>query len=80
MCSGIILTKVVGVAMLAFSHTKIFDLYYFRMYMALVIIGAFHGLLLLPVLLALAGPPVQTSGMVLHGQSTESRNHAQVRA
>lgn len=77
MCSGIILTKFVGVAMLAFSQTKIFDLYYFRMYMALVLIGAFHGLLLLPVLLALLGPEAPV-GPVLQRQSTDSGNHEQV--
>ena len=43
--------------MLAFARTKIFEVYYFRLYMALVLLGAAHGLILLPVLLALAGPP-----------------------
>eukprot|EP00892_Ulva_mutabilis_P006437 jgi/Ulvmu1/4165/UM019_0144.1 len=78
-CSGIVLTKFVGVAMLAFSHTKIFDLYYFRMYMALVVIGTFHGLLLLPVLLALVGPVTRAPlEMVLHGQTTGSSNYEQI--
>lgn len=54
-CSGIILTKLVGVTMLAFSRTQIFAVYYFRMYMALVVVGTFHSLLLLPVLLSLLG-------------------------
>ena len=43
--------------MLAFARTKIFEVYYFRLYAALVVLGAAHGLVLLPVLLALAGPP-----------------------
>jgi hypothetical protein len=55
-CSGIILTKLVGVLMLSFSRTKMFEVYYFRMYMMLVAVGAFHSLLLLPVMLALVGP------------------------
>ncbi len=42
---------------LAFAKTKIFEVYYFRVYMALVLLGAAHSLVLLPVLLALAGPP-----------------------
>ena len=46
-----------GVMVLAFARTKIFEVYYFRLYMALVLLGAAHGLVLLPVLLALAGPP-----------------------
>jgi Niemann-Pick C1 protein len=45
------------VCVLAFARTKIFEVYYFRLYMALVLLGAAHGLVLLPVLLALAGPP-----------------------
>ncbi|CAL8466999.1 g6535 [Coccomyxa elongata] len=55
--SGITLTKFVGVMVLAFAKTKIFEVYYFRVYMALVLLGAAHSLVLLPVLLALAGPP-----------------------
>ncbi|GLI64746.1 hypothetical protein VaNZ11_008113, partial [Volvox africanus] len=55
--SGVTLTKLVGVAVLAFAHTQIFEVYYFRLYLALVVLGAAHGLVLLPVLLALVGPP-----------------------
>ncbi|PNH04088.1 Oxygen-evolving enhancer protein 2, chloroplastic [Tetrabaena socialis] len=55
--SGVTLTKLVGVAVLAFARTQIFQVYYFRLYAALVVVGAAHGLVLLPVLLALAGPP-----------------------
>ena len=46
-----------GVVVLAFARTKIFEVYYFRVYFALVMLGAAHSLVLLPVLLALAGPP-----------------------
>ncbi|MEW5314765.1 MAG: hypothetical protein WDW38_006235 [Sanguina aurantia] len=55
--SGITLTKMVGVAVLAGAATQIFEVYYFRLYLALVILGAAHGLVLLPVCLSLAGPP-----------------------
>ena len=54
--SGITLTKVVGVAVLAFARTAIFRVYFFKMYAALVVLGALHGLALLPVLLSLLGP------------------------
>ncbi len=46
-----------GVVVLAYAQTQIFEVYYFRMYMALVVGAAAHALVLLPVLLALAGPP-----------------------
>jgi len=56
-CAGILLTKLVGVLVLAFSQTQIFTVYYFRMFVTLVILGGAHGLVLLPVLLSLCGPP-----------------------
>lgn len=46
-----------GVVVLAYAQTQIFEVYYFRMYMALVVGAAAHALVLLPVLLALVGPP-----------------------
>jgi len=55
--SGITLTKLAGVGVLAFSRTRIFEVYYFRLYLALVAVGAWHGLVLLPMALSRWGPP-----------------------
>lgn len=50
--SGITITKLIGILVLAFTKSKIFEVYYFRMWLALVIIAAIHALCLLPILLS----------------------------
>ncbi|KAJ0913522.1 putative Sterol-sensing domain, protein patched/dispatched [Helianthus annuus] len=55
--SGITITKLVGVIVLCFSRTEIFVVYYFQMYLALVLLGFLHGLIFLPVMLSMLGPP-----------------------
>lgn len=55
--SGITLTKLVGVIVLCFSRTEVFVVYYFQMYLALVLLGFLHGLIFLPVVLSIFGPP-----------------------
>jgi len=53
--SGITITKLLGVFVLAFTRSKIFEIYYFRIWLALVVFAATHALVFLPVALSLLG-------------------------
>lgn len=53
--SGITITKLLGVLVLAFTRSKIFEIYYFRVWLALVFFAATHALIFLPVALSLFG-------------------------
>lgn len=53
---GIASTKFIGVIVLAFAPSTIFKLYYFRMYLFIIILGLFNGLMFLPLLLRWIGP------------------------
>lgn len=53
--SGITVTKLLGVCVLAFTRSKIFEIYYFRVWLALVIFAATHALIFLPVVLSVLG-------------------------
>jgi Niemann-Pick C1 protein len=53
--SGITITKLLGVTVLAFTRSKIFEIYYFRIWLALVVFAATHALIFLPVALSFVG-------------------------
>ncbi|KAF8607954.1 multidrug efflux transporter AcrB transmembrane domain-containing protein [Ceratobasidium sp. AG-I] len=65
--SGITFTKLIGMCVLGLTRSKLLEIYYFRMWSTLIVSGALHGLVLLPVVLSLAGGP----GYALEDQDEE---------
>ena len=62
---GIGLTKFTGVLVLALAKSTLFRLYYFRMYLGIVLLGLFNGLMVLPVILYKISPNFYTKGSTL---------------
>ncbi|KAM3130411.1 hypothetical protein pb186bvf_017510 [Paramecium bursaria] len=71
---GIVCTKLIGVAVLGFAPSNLFKLYYFRMYILMVILGTFNGLVLLPTFLGIAGPSFSSIGQKYNKLINRSSN------
>lgn len=52
---GITMTKFIGVSVLAFAQSKIFQIFYFRMWISLIAVASLHALIFFPILLATLG-------------------------
>ena len=52
--SGVV-QSIVGISVLAFAHSQLFQVFYFRMYFSILFLGLTHSLVFLPVLLSYIG-------------------------
>lgn len=78
--SGITVTKFLGVFVLAFTRSKIFEIYYFRIWLSLVVLAAAHALIFLPVALSLLGGDGYTDPESEGGGLEEDLNSRRYRA
>jgi len=53
---GIACTKFIGVIILNFASVYIFRIYYFRMYLSIILLACFNGLMVMPTCLRWFGP------------------------
>ena len=58
------ITTFLGIIMLAFAELPFIRLYFFSILLSIVFLGMLNGLILLPVLLSLVGPPAQVNQLL----------------
>ncbi|XP_038067706.1 NPC intracellular cholesterol transporter 1-like [Patiria miniata] len=70
--SGVAMTNLPGTIVLVFATSQLFDIFYFRMFLTITLLGTAHGIIFLPVLLSYFGPPVNKA-QLLHEQDEERK-------
>lgn len=60
---GIFITKLLGLSVLGFSPIPLFVLYYFRVYYVMILVCAFYGIIVTPMILDIFGNLVVSKGV-----------------
>ncbi|XP_070545618.1 NPC intracellular cholesterol transporter 1-like [Ptychodera flava] len=67
--SGVAFTNLAGIIPLAFAKSQLFEVFYFRMFLLITLIGCAHGIMFQPILLIYIGPPVNKAKLLNEQQN-----------
>lgn len=78
--TGIVSTKIIGVTVLGLAPSEVFNIYYFRMFFCIIILGFFVGLAFQPIVLGWIGPPSENNEDKPKVRSSQEMEPVQVQA
>ncbi|XP_071786078.1 NPC intracellular cholesterol transporter 1-like [Asterias amurensis] len=66
--SGVAMTNLPGTIVLVFATSQLFEIFYFRMFLIITLLGTAHGIIFLPVLLSYFGPGINKAQLLIEQQ------------
>ncbi|KAF8572284.1 hypothetical protein P879_03202 [Paragonimus westermani] len=71
---GITLTKLGGIVVLGSAKSRLFQIFYFRMYLGIIVFGVITGLIMIPVALSYIGPGLNKALAQKHTERLRERD------